>query len=125
MRIAAVLIGAALASVAHQAEAQQGLPSEAMLAEMGLSGIQIVSDEEASTIRGSGYSWGGGAYRYRQGIYKFHKWVYKFHRWVRDFHRHTKRLHHRVVKKHHGLHGFHGHHSKMARTPKHRPTKRW
>ena len=104
MRIAALVIGAMLANFAVEARADEGLPSEELLAEMGLSDIQVISDNEASTIRGTGYSW-SGAYRYRQGIYKLHKWARKFHKHARQFHR-------RISKKH----TFH---------TVYRPAKRW
>ncbi len=44
-----------LATLAGSAHAEQGLPSQAMLSAMGLSGIQVMSDSEALTIRGLGY----------------------------------------------------------------------
>ena len=43
---------ASLVAVAH---AQHGLPGDARLAEMGLSGIRILSDAEALQVRVSGY----------------------------------------------------------------------
>ncbi len=39
-------------------QAQQGMPSQATLNAMGLSGMQVVSDSEAMSIRGHGYQRG-------------------------------------------------------------------
>jgi len=47
---------ALLAMLVGTAQAQQGIPSQAMLSAMGLSGIQVMSDSEAINIRGLGYS---------------------------------------------------------------------
>ena len=45
-----------------------------MLSNMGLSGMHIMSDDEAMAIRGSGFSWGvGSAHHFRHSVHKFHK----------------------------------------------------
>ena len=106
-----VLATLALATWTADARADNGQPSAETLAEMGLSGIHVVSDSEASSVRGSGYYW-GGAYRYRLGIYKFHSWVKKYHN-------HVKSFHNRIAKKHYGYsYGYYGKSS-------HKPSKRW
>ena len=51
MRGMALLCGVLLLGAAADVRAQRGLPSEARLAEMGLGGIEILSDAEAATIR--------------------------------------------------------------------------
>ena len=53
MRTAAViLVSLVLSNTAFGAE---GAPSEQVLADMGLSSMQVLSDSEASTIRGTGF----------------------------------------------------------------------
>ena len=124
MRLAAVLIGAILANSAVDAHARQGVPSQAVLAEMGLSGMQVLSDDEALAIRGSGFSGGvGTAYHYRQSIYKLHKWVYDFHKRTKHFHKNVWRGY-GGSKGHHSKHGK-GHHSKHRKTTHHRPMTKW
>ena len=54
-----------------------------MLSDMGLSGMHIMSDDEAMAIRGSGFSWGVGS------THHFRHSVHKFHQWVRHFQKHT------------------------------------
>lgn len=109
MRFAALLIGALLASCAAQAQAETvGLPSQEMLSQMGLSGIQVMTDQEASQVRGSGFSWGGHSHL-SKSIYRLHKSVRKFHIWVKKFNRHVKKFHHRVSK----------------RSWSYRPSKKW
>ena len=51
MRALAILAGVLLVCVAAAGQAEQGLPSQARLAEMGLADIHVLSDAEASTIR--------------------------------------------------------------------------
>ena len=129
MRLAAVVMGALLASVAVTAQAQHGLPSQAMLTDMGLSGMQILSDEEAMTIRGSGFRGGvGTAYHFHHSIHKFHKWVEHFHKWVHQFQKRTKHFHHHFDLRHDfgKKHiSFHFHHISLKKFPIHRPFKRW
>ncbi len=52
------------------AQSQRGVPSQARLAEMGLAGMQILSDQEAQTIRVRGRppSRWGNLYRYVHGL---------------------------------------------------------
>jgi hypothetical protein len=59
MRAKTLFCGVMFWSLVHGAAstdvwAQRGIPSEARLAEMGLAGIEILSDAEASTVRVSG-----------------------------------------------------------------------
>lgn len=51
MKVLAILAGVLFVCGATDVRAEQGLPSQARLAEMGLGGIEILSDAEASTIR--------------------------------------------------------------------------
>ena len=44
-----------LLALAGVAQADNGMPSQSTLRAMGLSGIQVMSDREASEIRGMGY----------------------------------------------------------------------
>lgn len=50
---AAIILGLALSSAASGADQ---VPSRQVLADMGLGGMQILSDNEASSVRGSGFS---------------------------------------------------------------------
>jgi hypothetical protein len=52
--ISIVLIVALISMFASLAQADQGLPSAATLADMGLAGIDVISDREALAIRGEG-----------------------------------------------------------------------
>lgn len=54
-RIAAlVLFALALMLTASNVQAVDGRPSDAALADMGLAGMQVMSDAEAMTVRGEG-----------------------------------------------------------------------
>ena len=46
---------AVLIIMASSIQAEQGLPSQSMLSDLGLSSIAVMSDVEAMAIRGSGY----------------------------------------------------------------------
>ncbi len=61
-----------------------------MLSDMGLSGMHVMSDYEALSIRGSGFSWWVGS------THHFRLSVHKFHKWVRHFQKHTKHFHHSI-----------------------------
>jgi hypothetical protein len=47
-----MLIAALITLFANQAQADQGRPSAATLADMGLAGIDVLSDQEAMAVRG-------------------------------------------------------------------------
>jgi hypothetical protein len=51
MRTLAISAGLLLACCASDGRAEQGLPSQERLAEMGLESVQILSDAEAKTVR--------------------------------------------------------------------------
>jgi hypothetical protein len=70
MKLWAFLGAAALFGVVAEARAQYGVPSEARLAEMGLAGIEILSEPEAETVRVYGRSpnpW-GNLYPFVKGV---------------------------------------------------------
>ncbi len=91
MRITAIVLGATLASLAFQAEAQDGVPGKDVLAEMGLSSLQVMSDEQASSIRGSGFSWGWGkADPIFNSFSKYRGWIDKHRGNVQDFQQRSK-----------------------------------
>jgi len=70
MRPTVILMAVLLPCFAADVHAQYGLPSPAVIDEMGLSGIQIMCDCEASMIRLSGYppSRWGNLYNYVHGV---------------------------------------------------------
>ena len=51
-----VLTATLIAMLAGFAQADQGLPSAATLADMGLAGMQVISDSEALAVRGQGFT---------------------------------------------------------------------
>ena len=55
MRLAAALVIVLTLSVTL-ARAEQGVPSSQTLADMRLSGLEIISDSDAMSIRGSGFN---------------------------------------------------------------------
>lgn len=62
-KVALIMLAVVLAfGFAGQAVAADGNVSNGMLADMGLSGIQTMSDTQGDQIRGKGYAsvWGGG-----------------------------------------------------------------
>jgi len=87
MRIAFAVLGAVLALQTFDVQADEGLPSQAVIAEMGLSGMQVLSDSEAYEIRGSGFVWGWGKSNFHHSAFKFRLWVFKFHKHIKEFHR--------------------------------------
>ena len=69
--VRAIVLGLAVALVvgfAGQTQAADGNLSSGMLADMGLSGMQVMSDVQGQEIRGMGYAaaWGSG-YAYVRG----------------------------------------------------------
>ncbi len=105
MRVAApmvgmmLVVGMVMTTGATQAQAESGLPSQELLSQMGLSGIQVMTDAEAAQVRGSGFSRGGHGHHFK-GVHRLHKSIRKFHIWVKKFHKHVKKFRHRVGKKH-------------------------
>ncbi len=70
MKFVAVVIGILLANPVVCVRAQQGIPRRSTLAEMGLSGMQILSDREASVVRVHAFppSRWGDLYYYVHGV---------------------------------------------------------
>lgn len=67
--ICLVLFAAMISLSAATVRADQGAPSAATLADMGLSGMQVMSDEDAMAVRGQGFSfWTNGTAK----VIKFH-----------------------------------------------------
>ena len=54
-RLIIVLAASMLVAFVGVARAEQGMPSQATLRAMGLSGMQVMSDREAMGVRGMGY----------------------------------------------------------------------
>ncbi len=70
MKFLAMMASALLVCSTAAAQPQRGVPSRARLAEMGLADMEILSDQEAQTIRVHGRPptrW-GNLYRYVHGI---------------------------------------------------------
>lgn len=89
---AAIVLGLALSNAAFGAE---GAPSKQVLADMGLSGMQVLSDDEAANIRGAGFVGLEGFHMYKQGIHNYQKQVKHFHKQVKRFqHKIEKLVHH-------------------------------
>jgi hypothetical protein len=104
------------------ARAEQGMPSKAVLADMRLSGLQILSDHEASAIRGHGFEPGShlaGFQHYQQSKAKFKEHVAEFRERIKNhtfagkarfknsiekFHKHVKKLHDKVKHFKHKIH---------------------
>jgi len=76
---AAVLLGLALSSAAFGATTT---PSKQALADMGLAGMQVMSDEEATSVRGMGFD---GASQFHAAFADFQKQVTAFEKQVQDF----------------------------------------
>jgi hypothetical protein len=55
------LMGAFVIAGQAQVYAQQGAPSKAALSEMGLSGLTVMSDDDAMNVRGEGFKGGGSS----------------------------------------------------------------
>ena len=76
--VAAIAIILAISATSRAAE---GVPSQHVLAQMGLGGLQVMSDVDASAVRGSGFDPGdflNGFEHYRQSIDNFHERVADF-----------------------------------------------
>ena len=70
MKFLVTMASALLVCSTAAAQTQRGVPSQARLAEMGLADMQILSDQEAQTIRVRGRPpnrW-GNLYRYVHGL---------------------------------------------------------
>ena len=52
-KLTTIVVVSTLVWVASEVRANEGLPSQAVMAEMGLGSMQVMSDSQASTIRGS------------------------------------------------------------------------
>ena len=70
MRFLILVAGLMLAGVPTTAQAERGIPSQARLAEMGLSGMEILSDQQAESIRvyGSAPNRWGNLYPFVKGV---------------------------------------------------------
>jgi hypothetical protein len=55
------LMGAFVIAGQARVYAQQGAPSKAALSEMGLSGLTVMSDDDAMNVRGEGFKSGGSS----------------------------------------------------------------
>jgi hypothetical protein len=121
---AAVVFGFALSTAAFGAD---GVPSKQVLADLGLSGLQILSDDQAMDIRGSGFqpgaSWNAKLLatiaKLEQQVNglttkvlnldkssDLRKDVLKFHKYARNIRRTVKKFEHIVHPKDHhsGMH---------------------
>jgi hypothetical protein len=90
MRIAIAVIGATMACQALSVKADEGLPSKEVIAEMGLSGMQIMSDSEAYQIRGSGFvsDWGRSKIHFSKSfVFKLKLLVFKLERHIKQLER--------------------------------------
>lgn len=74
-----LVIGAVVLCPAF-AWAEQGLPNEDTLKAMGLSGIEVMSDEDAMAVRGMGYR---GMDRYRAQVKKYSSASASGHSWAK------------------------------------------
>jgi hypothetical protein len=79
---AAIVFGLALAGAAFGAD---GAPSRQVLAEMGLSGMQILSDDQAANIRGTGFVGWEGFDLFKHSLRDFQKQVWQFKKQVKKF----------------------------------------
>src|SRR5262245_20692465 len=86
MRTAAVATVLALA-LSSTAFASDGVPSKQVLTEMGLSGMQIMSDDEAANVRGSGFIGLDGFDMFQDALRDFRQQVKDFHKQVKKFDR--------------------------------------
>jgi hypothetical protein len=104
----AIVIGLALSASAFGVEAK---PSEQVLAEMGLSGLQILSDSDAMAVRGAGFDGFATLHSsikmFHRSVKEFHKAKKDFHKQVKDFHKMVKKFDRKISKmKHHKPHGM-------------------
>jgi hypothetical protein len=80
---AAIVFGLVLAAAARGGE---GIPSRQVLADMGLGGLKILSDDEAASVRGMGFvGIGGGADLFKDSLRNYEKQVKQFHKEVNKF----------------------------------------
>ena len=104
------------------ARAESETPSTTVLADMGLTGLQILSDREASAIRGLGFEPGphlAGFESYQLSKAKFKEHVAEFRERIKNhtfagkarfknsiekFHKHVKKLHDKVKHFKHKIH---------------------
>jgi hypothetical protein len=118
-RVASLILVVAMCVTTH---AGQETPSNAVLAEMGLSGLVILSDREASVIRGLGFEPGShlaGFESYQQSKADFKETVAEFRERIKhhtfagtagfkksqeNFHRHVQRFHEAVKEFKHKIH---------------------
>jgi hypothetical protein len=112
-RAAALMI---VLSMYSATRAEQGAPSSTVLADMGLAGLQILSDREASAIRGHGFEPGS----HLAGFESYQLSKFEFQEHVAEFRDRIK--HHTfagAVRFKTSIDGFHGHvtkfHDKVSR----------
>jgi hypothetical protein len=104
------------------ARAEQGVPSSTVLSDMGLAGLQILSDREASAIRGFGFEPGShlaGFEHYQLSKTEFKERVAKFRERIKnhsfkgsarfkdsieDFHDRVRKFHDKVAHFKHKIH---------------------
>ena len=75
--------------------AADGMPSKQVLADMGLSGMQIMSDNEAARIRGSGFIGWDAFDMFKDTLRDFHKQKRQFEKLVKKFDRELNKLSHK------------------------------
>jgi hypothetical protein len=79
---AAVVLALALSNAAF---AVDGAPSRQVLAEMGLSGMQVMSDDEAAKVRGAGFVGWDGFDMFQDALKDYRKQVKHFEKLVKKF----------------------------------------
>ena len=87
---AAVVLGLALSTAAFAAD---GAPSSEVLAEMGLSGMQVLPDAEAANIRGSGFIGFEGFHMFKDAMRDYQNQKREFHKMVKKFERKLHKTH--------------------------------
>jgi hypothetical protein len=110
--VTAIAIILAISATSHAAE---GVPSQQVLAQMGLGGLQVMSDVDASAVRGSGFDASDldGFEHYRQSIVNFREHVAdfqdridghvfkgkaRFEKSKENFHKHVMKFHQAVKR---------------------------
>jgi hypothetical protein len=81
---AAMVLVLALAGTAFAAD---GAPSREVLAQMGLSGMQVMTDDEAASVRGAGFIGWDGFDMFQDAMKDYRKQVKHFHKIVKKFDR--------------------------------------
>jgi hypothetical protein len=94
---AAIVFGLALSTAAFGAD---GAPSREVLAEMGLGGMQVLSDTEAANIRGTGFVGFEGFHIFKDALRDYQKQVKHFHKLVKKF---DRKLNNSRQPKHHDM----------------------